>query len=771
MKSISISWGDKVTATSLDSGRKISASIFRSFTMTIVLTIVVLSGILLFYFEQISLKQTYNSTLNNLAQTSQEASTMAVNVRSFAKQLYNDINVSKLLFFSTTEPAEINTALAQLNSYRATSPFIDSIYIYNNRTDTFYTSADISANSVWKAGEFYDTTAVRLVKHASEYEPLMPIPRKIPYQNLNPNDLEKERDCYTFLLYDTLSHNKGTNVIIVNISETQMHKNIDGMIANSESNTFIIDKKGVLVTNGWKHKMLSDLSQKSYIQKVMSYGDSEGYFVSDPDGVKSLVAFSAPDFLGWRYIRIIPYQQITSQIHQLRVVTTAIALIILLAGLLLSYLNSRRISSKVNGNLVKLSSLETERRNHFNLLRHDLIRNVLLGSGNGNPACLEEKFKAYNIKLKSRSRFSVAVLRIDRYREFQEKYSSEDRNLFKIGMMNIAEELLSPVSPCFAVDMGDDRIAVVLNPDDVTEIEKNYPETMWRDFQKAITDYIKVSVSIAVSSMGEETGSISRLYAQAAESLFHRLFYGCGCVIYADRIESLKTNRYIYPIAKEKQLLEELMLGRTAEVQRIFREIVEETAGYSYMSYHLAISHLAFSVNSAIATIQKNNDITLHLNMNSLFSCLNDAETVEEIYRPFDEVFESVSVGLEEKKSGRHDEVVSRIVDIIRSHYMDQGLCLDSIADDMGLSATYIGRLFKKQTLKTILSCIIDVRMDKACELLLTTNLAVGDIAQKTGFSNSPYFYKAFKKFHGVTPADFRKHGRLQEQEPMQDIV
>src|SRR5438309_31942 len=102
------------------------------------------------------------------------------------------MNVSKLLYFSSIDPLETSTALAQLNSYRATSLFIDSIYIYNSRTDTFYTSADVSANAVWKANEFYDTTAVQMVKQVSNYETLMPIPRKIPFEGLMLNNQEKE---------------------------------------------------------------------------------------------------------------------------------------------------------------------------------------------------------------------------------------------------------------------------------------------------------------------------------------------------------------------------------------------------------------------------------------------------------------------------------------------------------------------------------------------------------------------------------------------------
>ncbi|GAB2701307.1 helix-turn-helix domain-containing protein [Paenibacillus thermoaerophilus] len=747
-----------------DSGATFSFSIFRSFTLTIALTIMVLSGILHFYFEDLLLKRTYAYTLNNLAQTSQEASIMAVNARTFAKQIYNDLNVAKLLYFSTGDPVDISSALAQLNSYRATSLFIDSIYIYNYRSETFYISADVSANAVWKADEFYDTVALDMVKRVSDFETLMPIPRKIPLAGLMTNEQEKERDCYTFLLYDTLSRNREKNVIIVNISETQMHKNIDGMIVGSDKNTFIIDNRGVLITNSWKDAMLTDLSGKPYIRKVLDDSDAEGYFVSDVDGVKSLVTYTAPDFLGWRYIRIAPYNSITSGINKMRVVTIVVAVGILFAGLLSSYLISRRLSTKVNGKLVKLTALETERRDQILALRQDLIRNLLLGTGNANPDGLDEKFKAYGIRLDAGRPFAVSVLKIDRYKEIERMYGSGDRTLLKIGIINIAQELLAPVCPSTAADMGDDRIAILHNlPESASGAEAVLTENLWRQVQSAVANYIKLSVSIAVSGAGGDARSVNRLYGQAEEALFHRLFFGHGCLLYADRIEPLKAKPYVYPISKEKQLIEELMLGRIGEVCRLFRDIVEETAGYSYMSFHLAVSHLAFAVNSAVSVIRKNNDIAWELNINALLSGLADAETAEEVFRPFFEVFERVSASLEEKKQARHDETVGKIMAIVREKYMRQELSLDSIADELGLSAAYIGRLFKKHTMNTILNYIIEVRMEKARELLLATNLPVGDIAERTGFSNSPYFYKAFKKINGVTPADFRRNGRIQE--------
>jgi two-component system response regulator YesN len=46
--------------------------------------------------------------------------------------------------------------------------------------------------------------------------------------------------------------------------------------------------------------------------------------------------------------------------------------------------------------------------------------------------------------------------------------------------------------------------------------------------------------------------------------------------------------------------------------------------------------------------------------------------------------------------------------------------------------------------------------MERARELLSTTDLTVGQVSDAIGFTNDGYFYKAFKRQHGITPAEYR---------------
>ncbi|MFD0871899.1 Methylphosphotriester-DNA--protein-cysteine S-methyltransferase [Chlamydia abortus] len=65
--------------------------------------------------------------------------------------------------------------------------------------------------------------------------------------------------------------------------------------------------------------------------------------------------------------------------------------------------------------------------------------------------------------------------------------------------------------------------------------------------------------------------------------------------------------------------------------------------------------------------------------------------------------------------------------------------------------------MFTKQKGISINKYITLFRMEKARELLLTTNRKIADIARDVGYHNLPYFGSLFKNYYGKTPSRFRK--------------
>lgn len=97
----------------------------------------------------------------------------------------------------------------------------------------------------------------------------------------------------------------------------------------------------------------------------------------------------------------------------------------------------------------------------------------------------------------------------------------------------------------------------------------------------------------------------------------------------------------------------------------------------------------------------------------------------------------------------------------IHLHYTDPLLTLDSIAEHVFLSPTYLCEIFKSSTGQTINQYLSNCRIRHAQLLLQTTHMRIREVATACGYSGSNYFIKAFRKATGVTPQEYRKRNLL----------
>lgn len=100
--------------------------------------------------------------------------------------------------------------------------------------------------------------------------------------------------------------------------------------------------------------------------------------------------------------------------------------------------------------------------------------------------------------------------------------------------------------------------------------------------------------------------------------------------------------------------------------------------------------------------------------------------------------------------------VVRQVVRYLEQNYADP-LSLSELAGQYRFSAGYFSSLIKKKAGKSYSELLISIRLEKAEELLRTTNRSIEEIAQEVGYDDYFYFCKLYKKVKGITAAAFRK--------------
>lgn len=92
--------------------------------------------------------------------------------------------------------------------------------------------------------------------------------------------------------------------------------------------------------------------------------------------------------------------------------------------------------------------------------------------------------------------------------------------------------------------------------------------------------------------------------------------------------------------------------------------------------------------------------------------------------------------------------------------YLNRGL--QALYDLSGKSPGHVNRAFRQYLQQTPTEYINQLKLNRARNLLLTTEHRVIEIALEAGFDNVSHFYHQFKKFYGQAPLEFRKNAHAQ---------
>lgn len=103
----------------------------------------------------------------------------------------------------------------------------------------------------------------------------------------------------------------------------------------------------------------------------------------------------------------------------------------------------------------------------------------------------------------------------------------------------------------------------------------------------------------------------------------------------------------------------------------------------------------------------------------------------------------------------------------LQSHYNDPKLSAQTIAVALGVSASHLSVLFRRETGQSLHQAVIELRLRRACDLLTRTAYSIKEVASLTGWSSQLYFSSAFHRRHGIPPSALRKQGGKIKRPPL----
>ncbi len=224
-------------------------------------------------------------------------------------------------------------------------------------------------------------------------------------------------------------------------------------------------------------------------------------------------------------------------------------------------------------------------------------------------------------------------------------------------------------------------------------------------------------------------------------------------------IKSQDEDIYRHTYQEERRILDAVKEGNVEEAVRLSKEMDSNIGrlGESEVEHWRNLSIVAATI-CARAAIEGGVMPSVAYRLSGFY--INKSTACKDItqilvYR--NHAIEELAKKVREQKEKRHtSSYTEQCKDYVYGHYREK-IYLDNIADTLGISSSYLSRLFKKETGNSLQDFINDVRVEKAINLLLYSEETLPGIAEYVNFPSQSYFGKIFKQKMQMTPKQYRE--------------
>ncbi|MCL2834896.1 MAG: AraC family transcriptional regulator [Treponema sp.] len=655
-----------------------------------------------------------------------------------------DFTVFTALYSKEFNESENAVIRRKLTSEVMANPWIYSIYIYNRGAGVIFSNL----SPALPIEDFYDRDIVSIINTGRRNLNPIYIPRKMDY-----SIDEKPTQLSTLSIinaeYSAPGDPQSAMVVNINLQEIQ---NI--FITNdNRAQMFILDNNGIVVTHVDTSKVNTDMSGESWIKNILSGTDTKGSFLTKINNQNSLVTFIKSDrALGWTIVRIDNMDELLRNMAGVRLNVLLITILFVLAGIFIAVYFTVGLYVPLDR---RLKNLSVSVKKYEPIRKNYLLKHLLEGKTNNSEI---DELGLHNIDTNAHG-FVVMVLSFDSFNKLSRQHPSGTISLYKHSLINSALNILKEAMGSEYIvgtyEDNDDHVCLILSLGSSINVDKiNIAAAGILNYVNANFDY---KITISISESVNYLINAANAYNNALTYLNYKIVLGCRRVITCDDISGMVFAQYEYPLKKEKQLAEALKLCEKTLVEKLLDEILLVIKVFSYDEIMLSLIQLALGSIRAMEDMINIKDMPADLEYSNLFKNMGKFDSMTEIRQWFMTMYSWVIDILNAKRDTRRDAIVEKLDEYINVNYANPNLSIDMLADTVGLSANYVRIIYKEKTSRSISVRISDIRLGKAKELLLTTNISINKIPEMVGFQSSGYFYKNFRKNTGKTPDQYRK--------------
>lgn len=276
------------------------------------------------------------------------------------------------------------------------------------------------------------------------------------------------------------------------------------------------------------------------------------------------------------------------------------------------------------------------------------------------------------------------------------------------------------------------------------------------EFRSWFEKHEDFTVTIGIGGLCNTLELVANSYKDAASALKYQDLVGTNRLIY---LEDMEPYRDVLNKLPEEYVEKNFKMVKIGEPKGL-REAVEEYAewlnknGCKGELLRLKVLDAAVRISEEIFPMGYPIEYALYgEGIRRIVSSQDADETMGNLLAFCQRMMEKIS----SSRSSHHDGIVRKAKLLVEERYADPDFQIEDVCQWLNLGVSYFRAIFKKETGSTFENYLKGVRMKKAWNLVMETDLLNYEIAEKVGYNDSSYFGYCFKKRYHMSPNDVRK--------------
>ncbi|MFD0961485.1 helix-turn-helix transcriptional regulator [Paenibacillus chungangensis] len=598
---------------------------------------------------------------------------------------------------------------------------------------------------------------------------------------------DQKDELFSYIFFQRRESTEDDSFMIVNVRQADIRNHLLSINPMKESEINAINHSGDPVfSSSEQHAVPHPSQDEGILRRIMERQEDIGFFVHKGHSGRSLVTYVNSEELDYTFFSVTPYEVVRESAIALRSKTFNLSAAILILGIISAIIIAtyfhqplRKLIDKhvrtqddqgnrseygndfelldqlIENNQNKAATLNQYVQDNMPVIKQDFFKNVLEGRISLESELATERLQELGSNF-THNHYSVVLFELEQAVKTSPTFKPEADNQLRYALIRMIEGDMKPICSCEAIyGMHENHVILILNFESGDDQLAENMTTALQGIQAAAESELSSKPTIAI---GRGSSDIRNSYLQAVELLTYKLKYGLGSMIQDVKVNEDIQAYNLYPKNIEQQLLTNFRALNADLCEQYIVELTEQLYTYSMNDIMRAINQVMYHVLQATKELTASKDASIDLDYYGQYNSLMNYVTLSEFQHNLTTYCQHVIEQLKTQDNDR-PHTINKVLDYIESNYHQTSISLEAAAEHIGLNSSYLGKLFKESENIYFTEYVNQLRMNRAKELLLTTNENIAAISGMVGFNSTSYFVTCFKKHAGMTPTQFRSNG------------